>query len=100
MGRDTMEEVMGILVRILAVREDEVEPDTAFIKDHDISPLDVAKLVIACEKRFQVTIHDEDVHSLCCAKDVAAYVDALLADGTDTLALHEEEERNAWFYER
>ena len=87
-----------MLIRILAIRDDEIEPDTAFAKDNDIELLDVAKLVIACERRFRVTIHDEDVHTFTCANDVAAYVDALLADGSNDLALHDDDDRTAWYY--
>ncbi|MDR0469814.1 MAG: phosphopantetheine-binding protein [Peptococcaceae bacterium] len=99
MARDTLQEIMGMLIRILAVRDDEIEEDTAFSKDYDIGVLDVAKLVIACERRFRITIHDEDVHTFRCANDVAAYVDALLEDGSDDLALHDDDERTSWYYE-
>lgn len=97
---DTQKEILALLAGILGVGDDAIEPETVFTRDNGIEGVDVAKLIIACEKRFRITILDENVHALRCAVDLAAYVENLLDEGTDDMALHDDEERGAWYYER
>jgi acyl carrier protein len=40
----------------------------------------VARLVIQCEKYFKINIHDEDVHTFKCVKDIVEYIENLLSD--------------------
>ncbi|MCL1805002.1 MAG: phosphopantetheine-binding protein [Clostridiales bacterium] len=98
-NRDTQTEIMEMFSRILGARDDDVGPETPLSKENNIEHIDVVKLVMDCEKRFRVTIWDEDVLQLKSVTDLAAYVDRQLAEGTDDLALHDDKQRNAWYYE-
>lgn len=98
-GQDTQTEIMEMFNRILGARDDDIEPDTLLCKENDVETIDVVKLVMDCEKRFRVTIWDEDVLLLRCVADLAAYIDRLLAEGTDDLALHDDGQRTGWYYE-
>lgn len=63
----------------------------------ELDQLQLARLVIECEKAFHVTIFDEDVHTFRTAGDIAAYIEERLDDvGLDPeRALRE---KDGWYY--
>lgn len=76
----TREIIISLLSEIISVSEDDLSGTTPLTSEYDIEPIDIAKLMIEIEKRFEVTIHDEDVHTFRTLNDVAQYVDILIAE--------------------
>ena len=76
----TLEIIISLLSEIISVSEKDLRGKTKLIPEYNIESIDIAKLMIEIEKRFRVTIHDEDVHTCHTLDDVAEYVDALLAE--------------------
>lgn len=76
----TLEIIISLLSEIISVSEKDLIGKTKLMPEYNIESIDVAKLMIEIEKRFGVTIYDEDVHSFQTLDDVAEYVDALLAE--------------------
>ena len=74
----TLEIIVSMLGEIIGVHEDDLSGGTPLTPEYDVETIDVAKLVIEIEKRFEVTVHDEDVHKFHTVKDIAEYVDALI----------------------
>lgn len=91
-------QVRRLLADITGVDAEEITSKTALAKGSGMEPLDVARLVIACEKQFKINIADEDVHTFGCVEDLSAYIDQMLADGLDAPELSDED-RLAWYYE-
>ncbi len=91
--------VRKLLAEIIGVEAVDITSRMPLTKDNGVDPLDIAKLIIACEKEFKVTIHDEDVLDFHCAYDIAAYIDNLLSLGLNDIPERTEEDRTAWFYE-
>jgi len=76
----TLDIVISLFSEIISVPEDDLSGRTLLTPEYDVGVLDVAKLMIEIEKRFEVTIYDEDVHKFRTLKDVAEYVDALIEE--------------------
>jgi acyl carrier protein len=91
--------VRKMLSDIIGVEAADVPIKMALTKDNGVYPLDIAKLVIACEKEYKVTIHDEYVLTFRCVGDLADYIDNLLSLGLNEMPERTEEDRTAWFYE-
>lgn len=68
------EKIAEILAEIIDRDSDDIGLDTALTADNSIMPIDVAKLVIECENRFKIIIHDEDVHTFKTVYDVVEYI--------------------------
>ena len=70
------EKVKGIIVKQLAVAEDQVTEDARFIEDLNADSLDQVELIMALEEEFNSDIPDEEAETL---KTVG---DNLLCDAT------------------
>lgn len=69
------QKVAEILSEIVEIDEEEITPETELTADNGIEAISIAKLVILCEKKFGITIHDEDVHSFKCVNDIVKYIE-------------------------
>lgn len=76
----TLDIMIALLCDIISASEYDISENTPFTPEYDIEPIDVAKLMIEIEKRFEITIHDEDVHTFQTLKDVVKYVDERLEE--------------------
>lgn len=74
----TLDIIISLLCEIISASEDDLSGRTPLTREYCIEPIDIAKLMIEIEKRFEVTIHDEDVHTFQTINDVVKYVDALI----------------------
>ncbi len=74
------EKLARILSESVGVDEEDITLETELTSDYGIEPIDIAKIIIECEKEFHITIHDEDVHTFKKLKDVVAYVDKIISE--------------------
>lgn len=68
------QKVARILAEIIEVDSEDITPETELTKEYGIKAVDVAKLVIECEKKFKITIHDEDVLRFQFVNDLVEYI--------------------------
>jgi acyl carrier protein len=76
----TLDIIISLLCKVIGVSENDLSGKTSLTPEYDIKPIDIAKLMIEIEKRFEVIIHDEDVHKFQTVNDIAKYVDTLIAE--------------------
>lgn len=72
--------VIKLLSEVIGMEEVDLSASTELTPEYGIEPIDVAKLVIMCEERFDVTIHDEDVHTFRTVKDLTEYIENILSE--------------------
>ncbi|MCL1917896.1 MAG: acyl carrier protein [Peptococcaceae bacterium] len=89
----------ALISQIFNIREDEIRPEMSLYDDPEINPLDVARLIMACEKKFDIMIHDEDVHTFVRVDDCVRYIAEALFEGQQSISVSSDEEREAWYYE-
>lgn len=70
--------VLALLGDILSMDEEDVHRTMPLIGGGGIESLDLAKLVIECERAFQVTIDDEDVHRFYTLNELISYIEGKL----------------------
>ena len=76
----TLDIIISLLCEVISVSENDLGARTPLTQEYGIEPIDVAKLIIEVEKHFELTIHDEDIHTFEVVNDVVKYVDALIAE--------------------
>lgn len=72
--------IAKILAEIINVDYEDITQETELTAECGIEAVNVAKLVIQCERCFRITIHDEDVHTFKRVKDIAGYIERILSD--------------------
>jgi acyl carrier protein len=72
--------VSKILEEIIDIDCAEITLETELTTENGIKTIDVARLVIECEKKFKIIIHDEDVHSFRCVSDIVEYINRIKSD--------------------
>ena len=64
-----------------------------------VSPMDIARLAIACEAEFGFPLYDEKIAEWKTIGDACRHIEQLLEEGQGESPEHTEEERTGWFYE-
>ena len=70
--------VKKIIAEKLAVSEDKITPQAAFVDDLGADSLDQVELIMAFEDAFDVEIPDEDAEKLKSVKDAVEYLQGKL----------------------
>lgn len=90
--------VAGILARLLEIDVDYITPEMELTKESGMEPINLAKLIIRLEKKFDIVIHDEDVHKFVCVNNLVDYIDNIEAENEEVSPVSSDEEREAWYY--
>jgi acyl carrier protein len=72
-------EIISILSEISGVDEPDIKPETDLAKDLDIDSIKAIEITVAIEKKFKVSIRDEDVPKIMTLQQAVDLVKGLLA---------------------
>jgi acyl carrier protein len=78
-AEDTEKEIIAILADISGADEADIKPDTDLAKDLDIDSIKAIEITVAIEKKFKVSVRDEDVPKIMTLRQAVDLVDRLLA---------------------
>jgi acyl carrier protein len=69
--------LVGVLVKILKVRPEQVQPESRLTLDLRADSLDLAELAAELEDEFQVKVEEADVYRISTVAEVVDYVGRL-----------------------
>lgn len=75
---DTERDVIAIISEVSGVNEEEIIPETKFYEDLDIDSIKAIEITVALEKKFKISIRDEDVPAITTVKEAIEIVEQLL----------------------
>lgn len=70
--------IAAIIADIAGVDESEITADTDLAKDLEIDSIKAIEITVAIEKKFKVSVRDEDVPKITSLKDAVGLVTQLL----------------------
>ena len=73
---DTFEKVKEVIVDVLKVDGEEVEPETRFIEDLKADSMDQFFLIDGFCEKFDITISDEDAREIQTVQDAVTYIES------------------------
>jgi acyl carrier protein len=76
---DTFATVHEIIVDLLGVDEDKINPEARFREDLEADSLDLVELIMAFEDKFGAEISDEDAQNITTVGEAVAYIDKNLS---------------------
>lgn len=68
------ERIQGIIVELLGVDEDKIEPSARFREDLEADSLDLVELIMAFEEEFGGEISDEEAQKITTVGEALNYV--------------------------
>ncbi len=73
---DRFEDVKAVIVDVLKIDGEEIEPETRFIEDLKADSMDQFFLIDGFCEKFDITISDEDARQIKTVADVVKYIES------------------------
>lgn len=71
-------EIISILSEISGVDETDIKPETDLAKDLDIDSIKAIEITVAIEKKFKISVRDEDVPKIMTLRQAVELVRLLI----------------------
>jgi len=79
MANNTVErEIVSIIAEVSGFDADEITSDKNFFKDLEVDSIKAIEITVAIEKKFKISVRDEDVPKITTIKEAVALVNKLL----------------------
>lgn len=73
-----LDKTIELFSEIVGIDKNDISEETEFTKEFGIEPIDIAKLIIMVEKKFNIKIHDEYVSGFQNIGDLVLYIEEAL----------------------
>lgn len=81
MDLNVEKEIVSIIADVTGFEESEIKPDTNIVSDLEVDSIKAIEITVAIEKKFNVSIRDEDVPKIVSVKQAVELVERVLAQG-------------------
>ena len=71
-------EIVSIISDVSGLDAEEITPEKNFFKDLEVDSIKAIEITVAIEKKFKVSIRDEDVPKISTVKEAVELVNSLL----------------------
>lgn len=75
-------DIISIISEISGFDEDEITPEKNFFKDLEVDSIKAIEITVAIEKKFGISVRDEDVPKITTVREAVEIVCSLIALGT------------------
>ena len=79
MVQNVEKEIISIIADVSGFDEEEIGPEKNFFKDLEVDSIKAIEITVAIEKKFKVSIRDEDVPKITTVKEAVELVNRLLS---------------------
>ena len=74
--------IVAIISEISGVDEEEITPEKDFFKDLEIDSIKAIEITVAIEKKFKISVRDEEVPKLVTVRQAVDLVNKLVNQGS------------------
>jgi len=78
MGENVEKEIVSIISDVSGLDAEDITPEKNFFKDLEVDSIKAIEITVAIEKKFKVSIRDEDVPKITTVKEAVELVNSLL----------------------
>jgi len=71
-------EIVAIISDVSGFEPEEIKPETNFFQDLEIDSIKAIEITVAIEKKFKISVRDEDVPNITTVKQAVELVNNLL----------------------
>ncbi len=81
MADDVEKAIVSIISEVSGFDEEEITPDKNFFKDLEIDSIKAIEITVAIEKKFKISVRDEDVPKIATVQQAVELVNKMVAQG-------------------
>ena len=81
-GNIIEKEIIAIISDITGFDTEEVTPETNIVQDLEVDSIKAIEITVAIEKKFKISVRDEDVPRIVSVKQAVDLVEKLLAQSS------------------
>lgn len=78
MQADIEKKIVEIIADISGFEEEEITPDKNFFNDLEIDSIKAIEITVAIEKKFKISVRDEDVPNITTVREAVTLVNSLI----------------------
>ena len=78
MVENVEKEIVAIISDVSGLDAEDITPEKNFFKDLEVDSIKAIEITVAIEKKFKVSIRDEDVPKIATVKEAVELVNSLL----------------------
>jgi acyl carrier protein len=78
MVSDVEKEIVSIIADVSGAEEEDITPGKNFFKDLEIDSIKAIEITVAIEKKFRISVRDEDVPKITTVRQAVELVNKLL----------------------
>jgi acyl carrier protein len=78
MVENVEQEIVSIISDVSGLDAEDITPEKNFFKDLEVDSIKAIEITVAIEKKFKVSIRDEDVPKITTVKEAVELVNSLL----------------------
>jgi len=78
MSDDVEKEIISIISDVSGFDAEEIAPDKNFFKDLEVDSIKAIEITVAIEKKFKISVRDEDVPKIATVREAVNLVHKLL----------------------
>jgi acyl carrier protein len=78
MAENVEKEIVSIISDVSGLDAEDITPEKNFFKDLEVDSIKAIEITVAIEKKFKVSIRDEDVPKITTVKEAVELVNSLL----------------------
>ncbi|HEX9059367.1 MAG TPA: acyl carrier protein [Clostridia bacterium] len=78
MVENVEQEIVAIISDVSGLDAEDITPEKNFFKDLEVDSIKAIEITVAIEKKFKVSIRDEDVPKITTVKEAVELVNSLL----------------------
>ncbi len=79
MTNNVEQEIISIIADVSGFDKDEITPEKNIVQDLEVDSIKAIEITVAIEKKFKVSIRDEDVPKIVSVKQAVELVERLLS---------------------
>ena len=80
MTESVEKDIIAIIAEISGYDEEEITPDKNFFEDLEIDSIKAIEITVALEKKFKISVRDEDVPNITTVRQAVELVNSLISN--------------------
>ncbi len=85
MTENVEKEIISIISDVSGFDEEEIAPEKNFFKDLEIDSIKAIEITVAIEKKFKISVRDEDVPNITTVKEAVELVNKLISEKANVI---------------